>query len=94
MDRHRNQIETVPTSIERIMSSKSFALGVKDRRRGAPPQFDRELPDEGDEDAWDYERGRLWASIAPVSMPLRIGKQLNPKAVALCRSAFDRGYIR
>jgi hypothetical protein len=76
------------------MSSKSFALGVADRRRGVPPQFHRELPDEGDEDEWDYERGRLFASIAPASMPRRIGRQLNPKAVALCRSAFNRGYIR
>jgi hypothetical protein len=85
------QIKTYAVSIARIMGSKSFALGVEDRRRGAPPQFDREETDGHDQ--WDYERGRLWASLAPVTMPLRIGKKLNPKAVALARAAFDRGYI-
>jgi hypothetical protein len=74
------------------MSSKSLALGVEDRRRGAPPQFDRE--ETNGHSQWDYERGRLWASIAPPAMPLRIGRKINPKAVALYLAARKKGYIR
>ena len=85
------QIETVSVSIERIMGSKNFVLGVEDRRRGAPPRFDHE--ETNGHDAWNYERGRLWASVAPFTMPLRIGKRLNPKAVALYAAAYTKGYI-
>jgi hypothetical protein len=87
------QVKTRRVTVEWIMSTRSFALGVEDRRNGAPPQFDREETSPNRLDQWEYERGRLWASLAPLTMPLRIGKKLNPKAVALCRVAFDRGYI-
>jgi hypothetical protein len=39
------------------------------------------------------ERGRLWASLALVNMPLRIGGKLNPTAVALFEAAAQRHYI-
>jgi hypothetical protein len=42
---------------------------------------------------WDYERGRLFAHIAPLNMPLKIGGKLNPKAIALCNAAFDRKLV-
>jgi hypothetical protein len=72
----RAQADTVACTIEGIMRSTAFAEGVSDVRAGRPPRFD-EL------DTWDYERGRLWATLAPMSMPLRIGSRLNPKAVRL-----------
>lgn len=64
-----------------------FARGVEDIRAGR--SFDTDLSDE----YWAYERGRLFGAIAPLSMPLFIGKSLNPKAVALCDLAFDRKLV-
>jgi hypothetical protein len=91
MDRDRDQVRTKTVPIEQIMGSKSFALGVEDRRNGTPPQFDREEIDGFSQ--WNYERGRLWASIAPVTMPLRIGKRINPKAAALYLAGLKKGYL-
>ena len=75
-DRVAEQADTQECTIESIMRSKNFAAGVRDVRAGDPPRFD-ELDD------WSYERGRLWAMLAPMSMPLRVGCKLNPKAVML-----------
>jgi hypothetical protein len=76
-------IRGVPT--EWIMGSPAFARGFDDARKGVP--FDWRNCD------WSYERGRLFAHIAPLGMPLRIDGHLNPKAVALCEAAFDRKLI-
>jgi hypothetical protein len=79
-----DQIDTVECTTESIMRTADFAAGVSDVRAGRPPRFDEFY------DAWSYERGRLWATLAPMSMPLRIGHKLNPKAVALfCRHEDD-----
>jgi hypothetical protein len=85
------QVRTRAATAEQIMRSGSFARGVADRRSGRSPQFDRE--DGNGHSQWAYERGRLWASIAPRDMPLRIGGKLNPKAVALFDVAYGRGLI-
>jgi hypothetical protein len=80
--------------VELILMHASFALGVKHRRNGVPPQFDRaESRGLNGHDQWIYERGRLFASLAPTNMPLWIGKELNPKAVRLYLAARERGYI-
>jgi hypothetical protein len=42
---------------------------------------------------FEYERGRQFATVAPVSMPLRINGKLNPKAIALLKAAFARRYL-
>ena len=63
-----------------------FERGLNEARKGEP--FDWRV-----EDAWEYERGRLFGHIAPVDMPLRIGGKLNPKAVALCGAALARKLI-
>ncbi|HEY7229160.1 MAG TPA: hypothetical protein VH558_02190 [Pseudolabrys sp.] len=82
------------------MRSRHFAGGVNDKRTGQPPRYDEFTFDQSDSDAvakaminghWQYERGRQWASIAPLSMPLKIEGKLNPKAVALYRAACERG---
>jgi hypothetical protein len=91
MDRDRDQVRTQVVSLASIMGSESFVLGVEDRRSGTRPQFDRKtVPNE----QWNYERGRLWASIAPANMPLKIGKRINPHAAELFRAAVKRRYIR
>jgi hypothetical protein len=75
----------VPTTTAKIMSSAAFRRGVEDRRGGRPLRED--------DGTWDYERGRLWASLAPIDMPLHIDGKLNPKAVALYNAASDRKLI-
>jgi hypothetical protein len=62
------------------MASASFQAGVAEVRAGLPPRFDL--------DDWSYERGRLWALIAPTN--------LNPNsrlANKLYVAAMLRGYI-
>jgi hypothetical protein len=76
---------TETTTTKAIMGSPKFARGLSDVRTGVP--FDWRI------DSWNYERGRLFGRIAPITMPLRIGSKLNPKAVALFDAAFDRGLI-
>jgi hypothetical protein len=79
------QVVTVPTTTAAIMSHPDFELGVADRRTGRP------MPPLCD--SWDYERGRLWACLAPVDLALHIGGRLNPRAVALYDAACLRKYI-
>jgi hypothetical protein len=90
-DHAPEQVHSRITSFWVIVGSKSFALGVEDRRAGRSPQFDREPSCQ--HDPWDYERGRLFATIAPVNMPLRLGRRVNPAAIELYRRAVRRGYI-
>jgi hypothetical protein len=78
----RKQARTRGASIRDIVASKQFARGLEEVRAGRP--FN---PDNG---SWDYERGRCFGFIAPLDMPLRIGRALNPKAVKLAEAAFDR----
>lgn len=86
-DAHRReQVPTRAVSAEYIMRHAAFARGVAEKRNGRPPDYDAN-------DDWEYERGRLWASIAPLSMPLKIGGRLNPKAVALYKGARKRNFI-
>jgi hypothetical protein len=30
---------------------------------------------------WNYERGRVWGTLAPRDMPVRIGSRVNPAAI-------------
>jgi hypothetical protein len=103
---HSPSTEQIPfclmTTAADIMRSADFARGVSDKRNGRPPAYDsyNHYQDDSDHVAkaklnglWSYERGRQWACIAPPSMPLRIDGRLNPKAVALCDSAFERKHL-
>ena len=84
------QIHTIRVTIEAIMRRPEFARGFQDVRSGRRPDFDAP----NDHHAWGYERGRQFAILAPTTMPLRIGRKLNPKAVALYRAASKRSLIR
>ena len=66
------------------MRDPGFAQGVADRRAGRPPQFDKP-----DREQWQYERGRLWASIVPRSVPLKLHGRLNPRAIELFEKFSD-----
>lgn len=79
------QVETALVSISSVMRSQYFAAGVASIRRGEP--FDWTV------DSWAYERGRLFGALAPLDMPIKIGRTLNPKALALYRAAVARELI-
>ena len=74
------QVRTYPTSVESIMESSAFALGVRDVRNGTPP---RVFPGWDIDWQWNYERGRAWATVAPRTMPVRIRGKLNRAALAI-----------
>jgi hypothetical protein len=76
------QARTRRVSTRSIVASKEFARGLEEVRKG--------LPFNPDIDAWNYERGRCFGFIAPLDMSLRIGRKLNPKALALAEAAFKR----
>jgi hypothetical protein len=78
----RRQADTYGVSLRSIVASREFARGFDEVRKG--------LPFNPGNDAWDYERGRCFGFIAPLDMPLRIGRKLNPKALALAKAAFSR----
>jgi hypothetical protein len=79
------QVKTRRTTVRAVMSTPEFERGFEDVRRGVP--FDWR------NDEWGYERGRHFACIAPLSMPLRIAGKLNLKAVALYDAAVKRRSI-
>lgn len=102
-DRDHEQVPTRGVSAESIMRTADFARGVADKRGGQVPRYDGYNFDqsEGDEAVkvkinglWNYERGRQWAAVAPLTMPLKIDGDLNSKAVALFRAARQRSYIQ
>lgn len=79
------QVRTRRVSTRTIVASRAFARGLDEVRNG--------LPFNPDDDEWDYERGRCFGFIAPLDMPLRIGRKLNPKALKLAEAAFARRLI-
>jgi hypothetical protein len=78
----RKQAPTVRVSLRSIVASREFARGLDEVRKG--------LPFNPDNNSWDYERGRCFGFIAPLSMQLRTGTRLNPKALKLAEAAFSR----
>ncbi len=74
------QVPVRPVKLETIMRDPAFERGVQEVRDGRSPRFDRY-------DSWEYERGRQWATVAPKNMPLKIGRKLNPAAVAIFRQS-------
>jgi hypothetical protein len=72
--RRKHQVPERLVSLGAIMRSAAFGRGVADVRAGRPPRFDAE-------NNWEYERGRQWAIAAPATMPIKIGRRLNPDAI-------------
>jgi hypothetical protein len=73
------QVPTSGTTIEEVMSSPYFALGVADQRAGRGHRS--AFATWGIDDQWNYERGRAWAVLAPRSVALKLDGKLNPKAL-------------
>jgi hypothetical protein len=69
------------------MRHADFREGFEDARYGRAPRYD-------DYRDWFYERGRHFAYLCPMSMPLFIGKKLNPEAISLFYAAIDKRHIR
>jgi hypothetical protein len=78
----REQANTRDATTREIVGSPEFAQGLDEVRN--------ELPFNSRNDSWEYERGRAFGFIAPLDMPLRIGRRLNPKALKLAEAAFSR----
>jgi hypothetical protein len=76
------RIEQEPTqeaTLEWVMNKPEFALGVLDQRAGRG--YRAAYATWGVNEQWNYERGRAWATVAPRSVPLKVGKRLNPAAL-------------
>jgi hypothetical protein len=73
------QVSTFPTSIAAIMGSPYFALGVADARAGRT--YHRDYDTWRGNPQWNYDRGRLWAKLAPKSLPLKRNGKLTREAM-------------
>jgi hypothetical protein len=74
------QKDETPVTILSVFKSREFRIGVEDVRAGRPPRFDDPIAW-----SWAYERGRLFAAIAPMRMPLRVAGKVNLEAYLLLR---------
>ncbi len=75
-----DQVPTRPASLEWIIGHPKFAQGVADQRAGRG--FPADIDAWGDtNDAWNYERGRQWAMLAPRSVALKINGRISMQAV-------------
>jgi hypothetical protein len=77
--RKGDQIPTHVTTIEEIMSSHSFALGVADVRAGRPVHRDYDKWHTNDQ--WNYERGRCWARLTPRHIQLKRNGKITREAI-------------
>jgi len=72
------QVPTFPTTIEKIMGTREFVLGVIDGRAGRPHRS--AYATWGTDQQWNYERGRAWAALAPRSVALKRNGELTAEA--------------
>jgi hypothetical protein len=79
-----DQIPTRPVTLEEIMGRPQFALGVADAR--AARRYHRDYDLWSTNGQWSYERGRMWATLAPRNVPLKkVNGRINPDAVRYWR---------
>jgi len=79
-----DQIPTRPSTAVEIMSSPTFGLGAADVRTSRGYHADYDLWDTNGQ--WSYERGRMWATLAPRNVPLKkLNGRINPDAVLYWR---------
>ena len=80
-----DQIPTRPVTIQEIMGQPQFVLGVADARAGRRYRADYDLWTVNGQ--WNYERGRMWATLAPRNVPLKNGDgKINVAALRYYRS--------
>jgi hypothetical protein len=81
------QVKTFRCASASIMRHPHFSRGLEDVRTG------KAFADSVQDEYWAYERGRLFGTIAPPSMPLFVDGRLNKKAVRLFEAASTRALI-
>jgi hypothetical protein len=72
------QVPTFPATIEEIMSTPEFVLGVNDGRAGRGHRS--AYTTWGTNQQWNYERGRAWAAVAPRSVVLKRNGKITVEA--------------
>jgi hypothetical protein len=72
------QVPDVPTTIDAIMRTPEFELGVLDGR--AKRTYRRAYADWDDDRMWNYERGRQWAAQAPRTIVLKRNGRITAEA--------------
>jgi hypothetical protein len=77
--RKGDQIPIFATTVEKIMSNPTFALGVADARAERPMHKDYDKW--GTNDQWDYGRGRCWARLAPRTVALKRDGKITREAI-------------
>jgi hypothetical protein len=82
------QVPTRTATAAAVLRSAAFNRGLDEARAGRPPDFDSHIDD------WDYERGRQFATIAPLTMRIFKNKKLNRKALQFLKRAFLMGWVR
>jgi hypothetical protein len=75
----RDQIPTRAVTLRWIMRQPTFALGVADARAARPL---RENVDWDTDAAWNYERGRVFGTLAPRSIVFKVSGQVTTQALA------------
>jgi hypothetical protein len=83
-----DQVPTRPATFEEIMSDPYFALGVADvrARRGYRADYDTWTKTN---DRWAYDRGRLWATLAPKSVSLKHNGKITAAALRVYMNHHD-----
>jgi hypothetical protein len=79
----KQQVSTSPTTIEAIMATREFALGVIDGRAGRGHRSD--YATWGIDEQWNYERGRQWAALVPRAVALKRDGKVTAVAKAWYR---------
>jgi hypothetical protein len=72
------QVPTFLTTIDAIMSTPEFVLGVIDARAGRGHRSDYATWNTNRQ--WNYERGRTWAAVAPRSVVLKRNGEITAEA--------------
>ena len=81
------QVPTQSATIEEIMARPTFERGVDVRgRRGYPSDYDQWADTDN---CWGYERGRLWARLAPHHIKLKLNGKVTAQAVRLYEQHAD-----
>src|SRR5262249_19931981 len=72
------QVPTFPTTIEEIMGTPEFVLGVIDGRAGRAHRSAYATWETNKQ--WNYERGRAWAALPPRSVVLKRNGEITVEA--------------
>ena len=75
----KDQVPTKPVSPKWIMADPAFEHGVRDARAGRP--YPSSFDTWETNSAWNYERGRAWASRVPASVVVKRYGRVTAEAV-------------